>query len=104
MLVALISVSLLVVVLGVCLYFSMRLNISLSEFAARFEENYEKAQDSLSDLHDKLNEVLSHPVVVDDPVTRRVLANIKACRIEVVRVARLISMQKDSDAPEDGNE
>src|SRR5258708_2713782 len=103
MLAVVIILTVFLVLESVAIWFSFTLNKRLSTFAVRFEENYGEAQDALGEMYDHLEEVLTKPVMVDDPVTNRVLSQLKKCRKEVLRVARLISMQDDEkDAGQEG--
>lgn len=102
MLFAVIVLSVLLVLAAVAIWFSFTLNKRLSAFAVRFEENYEEAQDVLGEMYEELEKVLTKPVIVDDPVTNRVLTQLKTCREEVLRVARLISMQDDEKDGQEG--
>lgn len=96
--------SLLLVVVTVALVFSMMLNRKLMAFAQRFEENYTEAQDVLDETYQELDAVLSRAMVSDDPIIRRVIAQLTTCREDVFRVAKLISMQDDKDDNDSGNE
>lgn len=93
--------------LSVVLAFSIVLNVRLVRFANRFEANYEQAQEVLDKAYADLFDVLERPVHVDDPVTRRVVAQLRNCQESVLKAAMLISMQDDeltNESPKDGRD
>lgn len=102
MLIAVLSV--LLVLVTVALAFSVTLNRRLMKFAQRFEENYTTAQDVLDETYQELDAVLARAMVSDDPIVRRVMAQLSKCREDVFRVAKLISMQDDKDDNDSGTE
>ena len=104
MIAVIVILTLLVVALSAALVWSVRLNIKLSDFAERFENNYEQAQDVLEAAYYAIEDALSKPVLMDDPITRRVLATIRAAQKSVLSAARLITMQENkNEEDEDEN-
>lgn len=81
-------------------FFFVPLALKLSDFATRFEENYSTAQDALQKLFNDLVTVMTIPIIENDHTARQIISRVKFAQIEVLRVARLISMQDDEDAEE----
>lgn len=77
--------------------FFIPLALKLTDFAARFEENYSVAQDALQKLFNDLVAVMTIPVIENDNTARQIISRLRYAQIEVLRVARLISMQDDED-------
>lgn len=103
MIITIIVLSILLVAVTSALILSFSLNKKLSAFAVRFEENYETAQNILDTMYKNLDDVLQRPVLIDDPVTVRVITQLKTCRHEILKVARLITMQNDEEKEENSD-
>jgi len=101
--VVVVILSVLVIALSVALVWSVRLNLKQSEFVERFENNYEDAQNVLNDAYFAIEDALSKPVLMDDPITRRVLATIRAAQRSVLTAARLVTMQENENEEENEN-
>lgn len=97
MVITVIVLAIVLAIITTLLVFSVMLNMKLSSFVARFETNYGSAQDILDTTYAELDSVLQKHVILDDPVTVKVLSVLRKCRSEVLRSARLISMQDDEE-------
>jgi len=101
MIITIIILSVLLILSLIGNYVFWTISKKLSDFVVRFEENYGQAQDIMQDLYDELQTVLTTPVIVDDPVTRRVVEKIRDSQSRIIDIAKLISMQDDEEKAED---
>lgn len=100
MTIALVVISLLLVISVVMNVLLFKVARRLSDFAVRFEKSIDEALDTLDELYKQLSHTLEVPVLVDDPLTRRVLDQLRRCRDEILRIAGKISLQETPEADE----
>lgn len=87
---ALIILCILVVVLGISLFFSVRRNLELSDRFDEMGDQVEESLDILNDCYQRIAKVAEMPVTSDDPVIQQLLSDIKHTKHAILLVANKV--------------
>lgn len=101
MLIAVICLGVLVAVLLMLLFFSVRHNLQLEDRFEEIGEQVEESLDILNDCYQRISKVAEMPVGSDDPVVQQLLADIRHTKHAILLVAnKVVTFDRDEDEQE----
>ena len=80
------SVIILLILLGVSIYYNIKHGLLLLGIIERIE----KSLDTLDEKYNSISEILQMPLFYDSPQIRRVLEDIRLCRDSILEVANIM--------------
>ena len=95
--------SVVIVVLGVALFLSVRRNLELDERFEEMGEQVEESLDILNDCYQRVTKVSEMPVTSDDPVVQQLLSDIKYAKHAILLIAnKIVTFDRPEDEDEQG--
>ena len=92
-----------IAVLGVALFFSIRRNLELDERFEEMGEQVEESLDILNDCYQRVTKVSEMPVTSDDPVVQQLLSDIKYAKHAILLIAnKIVTFDRPEDEDEQG--
>lgn len=90
MVTAIVVLSLLVIVLGTSLFFSVKRNLEMSDRFDEMGDQVEESLDIMNDCYQRIAKVAEMPVTSDDPIVQQLLVDIKHTKHAILLVANKV--------------
>lgn len=95
---ALIACLIIIVILGVALFFSVKKNLEIDDKFEEMGDQVEQSLDVLDDCYQRIAKIAEMPVTSDDPVVQQLLSDIKHAKHAVLLVAnKIVTFDTDDE-------